>query len=168
MLLACTNCPTCFNLYTLWLIDMIDWGTEELHIMHINSGRRVRFQRLLFTMAKQSHLLMRLMLPIMLLHILLPVRNKFHLPTHHSLHPSAGARFHLFKRQRYPSHWWYQRHHFHLRHMILLSQCHFLLLILFMLLSQCHLLLLMVLSQCYLQMVRLPRMLSYRHLEEAL
>lgn len=71
--------------------------------MHQCGGRRVGFRRLLIPLDMQRHLLLWLML----LHLLLLVRDEFHLPTHHPLHPPAGARFHIFRRQRYPSHRWY-------------------------------------------------------------
>lgn len=51
--------------------------------MHQYGGRRVKFWRLMFTLAMQRHLI----LGLMLLHLFLSIGDKFHLPTYHSLHP---------------------------------------------------------------------------------
>lgn len=125
--------------------DML--GTRGLHNMHQFDGVKVRFQRLMFPLAMWRHLLLGLMILIILLHILLPLGDEFHLVTYNSLHPPAGTS----RCQRYLSHGWYLRH--------------LLLLILLMLIRQCHHILLMMMSQCHLRMVRL---LSHGHLEEAL
>lgn len=74
----------------------------------------------------------RFVLLLMFLYLLLPIGEVFHLQMHISLLPHASVKFHLFRHQRYLIHRWYRRH--------------FLLLILLMLVRQCHLLLLMLLS----------------------
>lgn len=92
-------------LHVLLLIEMIDWGKGGLHSMHHYRGRRVGFRRLVFSLAMQRHLLLELVF----LHLLLPIRDGFHLPMHYCLHPPACVRYHLFRRQRYPCYWWYMR-----------------------------------------------------------
>lgn len=106
------------------MVDRHDRLRHERVAQHISVWREKsqRFQILLVPLAIQSHLLLGRVLLLMLLHLLLPVGDRFHLLIHLSLHPHASAKFHLFRRLRYSSHQWYQRHHCHLLLLMLLSQ----------------------------------------------